>query len=70
MSKEYYDGDVCRHVIKYVTSGLDGEQAFAIGNLIKYIYRLGRKGDEEDILQDMAKAKDYVWLALKGDFYE
>lgn len=69
MSKDYYDGDKCLDVIRFMTMGAEGEQAFALGNLVKYLYRAGRKSNAT-YEEDLVKARDYANLLMKGRFYE
>lgn len=65
----YKDGQVeCEDIIAYVTHGIDGEQAFCLGNLIKYVYRAGRK--TEDPWEDIGKARDYAHRLLKGRWFD
>lgn len=39
---------------------------FNLGNVCKYILRYGHKGDENDALQDLYKARDYLNYAIKA----
>ena len=40
---DYYDGEMeAIDIIKEVTDGIDGEAAFCLGNIIKYVLRAGR----------------------------
>ena len=52
-------------VIKAFTSELSGEEAFCIGNAIKYITRAGHKASAEmtqkdKTIQGLEKAKQYI----------
>ena len=69
--QHYADNDApceCIEVIHYITKDLAGDVAVGIGNLQKYIWRLGKKlpdsekGQtvEEKTLQDMKKAMWYL----------
>ena len=52
----------CREVIKVMTEGLSGVDAYDMGNVIKYLYRHRDKNGTEDL----AKAITYIGF-LKGE---
>lgn len=56
---EYYDGDACLKAIESADLG----EGFHLGNVIKYLWRAGRKGD---VFSDLQKAEDYLnrWLEV------
>jgi len=47
----------CKEVLKEVLKDLDGYEGFCIGNVIKYCWRLKRKGKP---IEDAKKAKFYI----------
>ncbi len=52
----------CREVIKVMTEGLTGEDAYYMGNVMKYLYRYADKNGTEDL----DKAITYIGF-LKGE---
>lgn len=52
----------CKDVISVMVEGLEGDDAFFMGNAIKYLYRFGDKGTPE---QDLRKAKQYIDFMLE-----
>lgn len=58
---DHYQGDryECIDVIKEMTKRLPGDAGFLVGNIIKYLWRLGRKPGE-DSLYDVKKAQWYL----------
>ena len=52
----------CREVIKVMTEGLSGADAYYMGNVLKYLYRYADKNGTEDL----AKAITYIGF-LKGE---
>lgn len=69
--KHYADDEApceCIEVIHYITKDLPGDVAIGIGNLQKYIWRLGKKSPdsekgqtaEEKTLEDLKKAMWYL----------
>jgi hypothetical protein len=48
---EHYNAGTieCIKAIEEAVKGLDGDEAFAIGNAIKYLWRWKRKGGKEDL---------------------
>ena len=52
----------CRDIIKVMTEGLNGADAYYMGNVIKYLYRHREKNGTEDL----NKAITYIGF-LKGE---
>lgn len=52
----------CKEIIAVMVEGLEGEDAFFMGNAIKYLYRFSDKGTPE---QDLRKAKQYIDFMLE-----
>lgn len=67
-SVEYYklDNADVMDVIKQVTDGLKGVEAFCMGNIIKYCLRAGKK--TEDAMEDLKKANNYAIYLTTGDW--
>lgn len=62
---EYYQGPIdCETIIAYATEGIEGEDAWLLGNIIKYVYRCGRK--TVDPWEDIAKVTDYAHRLVTG----
>jgi len=60
---EHYQGDIeVIDVIRQGTEGLTGEQAFNVGNVIKYVMRHTKKNGVEDL----KKAAWYLDRAIKN----
>ena len=63
---DYYDGEMeAIDIIKEVTDGIDGEAAFCLGNIIKYVLRAGRKPGAQD---DLRKANNYAHRLVYGEW--
>ena len=58
----------CEQIIAFVSDGIEGEQAWCLGNLCKYLYRLGEK--TPDPIPDLVKARDYANMLCKGKWYK
>lgn len=58
VNPSYYvkNGMSCPHAIKAITKGLDGFEAFCIGNVTKYTWRWKEKNG----LEDLKKARQYL----------
>lgn len=57
-------GMECKDVIRDVLNAKDKMSpytAYCIGNVIKYVYRAGNKGD---LLKDLRKARNYLDFAI------
>lgn len=52
-----WKGVECKTVIESMTKGLDGQDAYYVGNIIKYLYRYPKKGTA---LKDLMKARQYL----------
>lgn len=62
---EYYGGKDNPYECIKVIEALGHGESFAIGNILKYIFRAGKK---ENKLEDLKKAKFYMdWLVEKCD---
>lgn len=54
----HYQGSVeCIDAIMSATEGLDGDEAFLVGSVIKYIWRYRKKGKP---VEDLKKARWYL----------
>ena len=63
---DYYDGEMeAIDIIKEVADGVDGEAAFCLGNIIKYVLRAGRKPGAQD---DLKKANNYAHRLVYGEW--
>lgn len=66
MSTKYYklnDNLEVMDIIEKVTDGLNGRDAFCLGNIIKYVLRAGKKTTSLD--EDLTKANDYAHQLCK-----
>jgi hypothetical protein len=62
----YLRGDVeAIEVIEGVLDGIHGEDAYNLGNVLKYALRAGSKGPAHE---DIAKANNYAHRALTGEW--
>ena len=52
-----WKGTECKKVIEIMTQGLSGEEAYYMGNIIKYLYRYPKKGT---LKSDLMKAEEYT----------
>lgn len=57
-----WKGAECKDIIKTMTAGLEGFEAYCMGNIIKYLYRYPKKGA---LLQDIRKAEEYISMLKK-----
>lgn len=57
-----WKGAECIDVIEIMTEGLNGIEAYYMGNIIKYLYRYPKKGT---LIQDLRKAAQYVEFLLE-----
>ena len=55
-------GTECKEIIEAMTEGLNGIEAYYMGNIIKYLYRYPKKGT---LIQDLRKAAQYVEFLLE-----
>lgn len=72
--KHYEDGLPCEaiEIIESVVVNakcLNEDQKFNVGNAMKYLLRLGKKGDFNDAAKDLYKALDYVHRAYFGCWF-
>ena len=54
-----WKGIECDQIIKWMAAGLEGERAFYMGSIIKYLYRYPYKGN---LQEDLMKAEEYIRL--------
>lgn len=72
--KHYEDGLPCG-AIKIIESVvvnakcLNEDQKYNVGNALKYLLRLGKKGNSSDAAKDLYKALDYVHRARFGCWF-
>lgn len=68
---DYYErnGRTCMQAIAVLTENLCGEDAFIVGNIVKYIWRAGMK-DGASFEEDLSKAADYALKLCTGRFLE
>lgn len=52
-------------VLEGVVDGLPAREAYLLGNVVKYVLRAGLKGDAAP---DVAKANNYAWRLVTGDW--
>ena len=52
-----WKGTECKTIIESMTKGLDGQDAYYVGNIIKYLYRYPAKGTA---IKDLMKARQYL----------
>lgn len=52
-----WKGTECKAVIEIMANGLTGQEAYYVGNVIKYLYRYPAKGTP---LKDLMKARQYL----------
>lgn len=52
-------------VLEGVVDGLPAREAYLLGNVVKYVLRAGLKGDATP---DVAKANNYAWRLVTGDW--
>ena len=57
-----WKGIECKEIIEAMTEGLNGIEAYYMGNIIKYLYRYPKKGT---LVQDLKKAAQYVEFLLE-----
>ena len=54
-----WKGTECKDVIAIMCKGLSEQEAFYMGNIIKYLYRYPKKGT---LTTDLMKAEEYIHL--------
>lgn len=52
----------CKDIISIMTEGLEGEEAYYMGAIVKYLYRYPKKGKT---VEDLNKAKTYIDMIIK-----
>lgn len=72
--KHYEDGLPCEaiEIIESVVVNakcLNEDQKYNVGNALKYLLRLGKKGDASDAAKDLYKTLDYVHRAYFGCWF-
>lgn len=59
-----WKGTECKTIIESMTKGLDGQDAYYVGNIIKYLYRYPAKGTP---LKDLMKARQYLDFLITNE---
>lgn len=61
----YYtrSGQTCSEVMRPFIDRLSGEEAFYIGNALKYLWRFGEKPGADPV-EDLKKARHYIQMAI------
>lgn len=59
-----WKGVECKTVIETMTNGLDGQEAYYVGNIVKYLYRYPAKGTP---LKDLIKARQYLDFLIASE---
>lgn len=59
-----WKGVECKTVIETMTNGLDGQEAYYVGNIVKYLYRYPAKGTP---LKDLMKARQYLDFLITNE---
>lgn len=59
-----WKGVECKTVIETMTNGLDGKEAYYVGNIVKYLYRYPAKGTP---LKDLMKARQYLDFLIASE---
>ena len=57
-----YKSTECKDIISVMTEGLEGEEAYYIGAIVKYLYRYPKKGKA---VEDLNKAKTYIDMIIE-----
>ena len=57
-----YKSVECKDIIKVMTEGLEGEEAYYMGAIVKYLYRYPKKNNA---IQDLQKAKTYIDMIIE-----
>ena len=57
-----YKSTECKDIISVMTEGLEGEEAYYMGAVVKYLYRYPKKNNA---IQDLQKAKTYIDMIIK-----
>ena len=59
-----WKGTECKTIIESMTKGLDGQDAYYVGNIIKYLYRYPAKGTA---IKDLMKARQYLDFIITNE---
>lgn len=59
-----WKGVECKDIIESMTKGLDGQDAYYVGNIIKYLYRYPKKGTAR---KDLLKARQYLDFLITNE---
>lgn len=59
-----WKGTECKTIIESMTKGLDGQDAYYVGNIIKYLYRYPAKGTA---IKDLMKARQYLDFLITNE---
>lgn len=59
-----WKGVECKTVIETMTNGLYGQEAYYVGNIVKYLYRYPAKGTP---LKDLMKARQYLDFLITNE---
>lgn len=57
-----YKSTECKDIISVMTEGLEGEEAYYMGAIVKYLYRYPKKGKP---IEDLNKAKTYIDMIIE-----
>lgn len=57
-----YKSVECKDIIKVMTEGLEGEAAYYMGAIVKYLYRYPKKGKP---IENLNKAKTYIDVIIE-----
>ena len=57
-----YKSVECKDIIKVMTEGLEGEEAYYMGAIVKYLYRYPKKNNS---VEDLNKAKTYIDMIIE-----
>ena len=57
-----YKSVECKDVISIMTEGLEGEEAYYMGAIVKYLYRYPKKNNS---VEDLQKAKTYIDMIIE-----
>ncbi len=57
-----YKSTECKDIISVMTEGLEGEEAYYMGAIVKYLYRYPKKGKP---IEDLNKAITYINMIIE-----
>ncbi len=52
-------------IIREFIAGLEAEEAFIVGNIVKYLYRFNKKDGGKNAISDIKKIQRYTELLLE-----